>query len=119
MAVIEDRAVRRVRRAPYVAGENQRLFFHEFYADFEKGVGLRVGAPEDVSPEATLSWSDDRGQTWRTPIARPIGKLGAYRTRVIWRRLGKSRMRIFELATQARVRIAITDAYLELTAGRH
>lgn len=116
---VELRAVRRLRRAPYVADENQRIFFAEFQADFQKGVGVNSGPPEDVNPEAALSWSDDRGHTWRTPIRRPLGKLGAYRTRVIWRRLGKSRMRIFELATEARVRIVITDAYLELSMGRH
>ena len=118
--VIENTAVMRLRRAPYVADENQRLFFHEFIADFEKGGGSNDETPpEDFDPQATLSWSDDRGHTWTPPVARPLGKIGAYRTRVIWRRLGKGRSRIFELVTHTRARVVITDAYLELSAGRH
>src|SRR5215510_14114930 len=118
--VIEDVTVRRMRRAPYVADENQRVFFSEFYADFEKGVGLNGTTPaQDIDPTATLAWSDDRGHTYTTPKAKPLGRMGQYKTRVIWRRLGKGRSRIFELVTYARVKIAITDAYLELTMGRH
>jgi hypothetical protein len=117
---IEVVAVRRMRRAPYLGDENQRFFFHEFQADFEKGVGVNGdGDADDVTPLATLRWSDDRGNTWSSGITKSIGKMGEYRTRVIWRRLGRSRARIFELVTHAKVRIAITDAYLELSQGAH
>jgi hypothetical protein len=118
--VLETIAVKRMRRAPYVADENQRIFYHEFQADFEVGVGLNgTEDADDVDPQASLCWSNDRGNTYTTPVTRALGKIGAYRTRVIWRRLGAGRSRIFELTVMAKVKVAITDAYLELTAGRH
>jgi hypothetical protein len=65
------------------------------------------------SPLAFLRWSDDAGHTWSNYYPLPIGKAGEYRTRVIWRRLGRSRSRVYEVTCSDPVVFRVVDAYLE------
>lgn len=54
--------------------------------DLEVGVGLESGQGSD--PQIGLSISTDQGRTWSDLDWEPLGKVGEYETRVIWRRLG-------------------------------
>ena len=60
-----------------------------------------------------LRWSDDRGRSWSNSHTRSIGEGGEYSKRVIWRRLGRSRRRTWEINTTAAKDIRINAAYLE------
>ena len=62
---------------------------------FEHGVGLTSGQGSD--PLVVLEWSDDDGHTWSNEASVSIGKIGEYLNRAIWRKVGKSRKRIFRL----------------------
>jgi hypothetical protein len=57
--------------------------------DMEVGIGLTSGQGSD--PQVGLSISRDNGKTWGPQMWKPMGKIGEYKTRVEWRRLGSPR----------------------------
>lgn len=57
--------------------------------DMEVGVGLTTGQGSD--PQIGLSVSRDNGKTWGPQMWKSMGKIGEYKTRVEWRRLGSAR----------------------------
>ena len=105
--------IRRVRRAPHLISDYQRQYFHEFQIHFQPGVGL----PDGSAPQAMCRWSDDGGSTWSNEHWSSIGVQGAYKNRAIWRRLGESRDRIFEVVVTDPINAVITAANLKADAG--
>lgn len=95
------------------------IFYSKFQLDMQAGVGITTGNIEDTSPSAILDWSDDGGYTWSNEHFRSMGKIGEYRKRVIWRRLGRGRDRVFRLTIAARVPVFIIDAYAEAELGKN
>ena len=69
------------------------------------------------NPQIELAWSDDGGYTWSNKHARSMGRRGEYGTRAIWRRLGRSRERVYEATISAPCKVAIIGANLEATKG--
>jgi hypothetical protein len=110
---------RRLRRSPHIASEQRRLIHSRFQLDVEAGVGqTEEGSTLDPNedPYVYLRWSDDGGHTWSQPIGMSAGKLGEYKKRLIWNRLGDARSRVFEVSMSAPVKWALLDAFIE-TAG--
>lgn len=110
----DNREVQRLRRAPFIDNELKRVFFSQFQLDMEVG----QGSPdtEQPDPQISLRWSDDGGYTWSSYLIISMGLAGQYRKRVVWRRLGNSRQRIFEVSTgQNFVGLSLYNAYLELS----
>lgn len=107
--------IRRLRRAPHITTDLQRQFFEEFQIQFQPGVGLSTGQGEN--PQAMLRWSNDGGSTWSNEHWTSIGRQGAYQNRAIWRRLGWSRDRIFEVAVSDPVKAVVVSANLKASAG--
>jgi hypothetical protein len=70
-----------------------------------------------VAPFLILDWSDDGGHTFGIPHYASAGLPGAYATRVLWRRLGHSRDRVFRVRYLTAGKVAFINAYLESTAG--
>lgn len=85
------------------------VFFSKLQVDMETGVGAGVVA----NPQAILSWSDDGGRSWSSDRVETMGATGEYAARVIWRRLGRSRARVFRLTISDPVKRVITGAYLK------
>ena len=74
--------------------------------------------PYMSTSEVMLRWSDDAGHTWSNEHWNSMGKIGAYGTRTIWRRLGmteKIRDRVYEVSGTDPVKIAIMGAELFVT----
>src|SRR5213079_1156677 len=67
--------------------------------------------------QISLRWSDDGANTWSNFHQTSAGGLGKYLTRVIWRRLGRSRHRVYEVSCSDSVPWRIVDAYLKATPG--
>lgn len=113
--------IRRVRRAPVVNTEQKYSFHSQIQVYLESGLGpivpLLDGAGQPRGPMANLRWSDDGGKTWSNLQAVSAGKIGEYSTRVIWRRLGRSRGRIYEFSVTDPIPWRITDSYLEIEQG--
>lgn len=106
------RTIRRMRRAPHLSNEGKGLIFDRLQIDLETGLGVSSGQGED--PQLMLRWSDDGGQTWSNERWASAGRMGAYRARAIWRRLGYSRDRVFELAVSDPIPWRINDAWIDV-----
>lgn len=86
--------------SPPIHGDGQRVFMPEFELDIETGVGLPTGQGDD--PQIMLEISDDGGRTWSDQQPwQSMGRLGAYRTRLRWDRLGS-----FEESRHLKITIA-------------
>ena len=109
--------IRRLRRAPHLAYGMDWLYYELLEVDVEAGVGLRSGQGAD--PQIMLRWSDDGGHTWSNEHWVSVGKLGAYQQRAVWRRLGRSRDRVFEISMSDAVKWVICGARLDLHKGTH
>jgi hypothetical protein len=107
----EGSVVTRYRRAPHLADENRWMFHHRLRLDLE--VGTSTG-----TPTATLEWSDDKGRTFDGgPIAKALPTTPQKAIEVEWRRLGRTRDRVYGVTLEVNGRVTITDAYLEASGG--
>lgn len=91
------------------------VFMSKLQVVIESGIGLLTGQGSD--PIAALEWSDDGGHTFKDPRFRSMGKIGEYRRRVIWRRLGRFRNRVFRFTITDPVKRVIIDASAEWEPG--
>ena len=112
-----DLPISRVRRTQIINKEKLNVLHNRVEIEFEPGVGLDVAAGVDgQDPQATLKWSDDGGNTWSSGRSVDIGEYQQYGTRAVWRRLGKSRNRIYELTIEEPVKIILIGAYSNIKA---
>jgi len=70
-----------------------------------------------TNPQAMLRWSNDGGSTWSNEHWVSIGALGKFKNRAIWRRLGYSRDRVFEVVVTDPVNAVIISANLKAKVG--
>lgn len=66
---------------------------------------------------ATMRWSDDGGHTWSNSYQVDCGQTGKYKQRAIWRRLGRSRDRVYEVSVSDGIPWRVIDAYLMASPG--
>lgn len=111
----DSEAIRRIRAAQIIHNDRKLIFFNAFEIDFESGVGLYTGQGND--PQAMLDWSDDGGHTWSNEHWVDIGAIGEYRARAVWRRLGRSRNRVFRVSISDPVKTVIIAAHLDAQLG--
>jgi len=68
----------------------QPFFVPKLELTVESGVGLIEGSAENaVDPTVRLRISRDGGKTWGESRSRPLGAMGEYNTRAVWRRNGR------------------------------
>ena len=107
-------ALKWLRRCPYVAAPNlPYVFFHWLQLDMETGVGLDGAAGPGQDPPVLLRWSDDSAHTWGTEHWTSAGRIGQFQQRAMWRRLGRSRARVFEVSGTAPCKRTLLGAHLE------
>jgi hypothetical protein len=92
-----------------------RMFFDLLQVDMETGVGLQSGQGSD--PQALLEWSDDGGHVWSNKHSKSMGKVGQYRARCRWLRMGASRDRVYRLTITDPVKRAIIGASANVRLG--
>ena len=116
-----NQPIRRFRRVPHVSTEQQRIVHNQLQLDMEVGDGpeppLLDGAGKPRGPQIMLRWSDDGGRTWGNEHWISAGQQGEYKLRAIWRRLGVSRDRVYEVAVTDPCAWRLVDAYLQATPG--
>lgn len=100
----------RERICPHIADEKRMISHASLELDMEVGVGLDTGQGSD--PQVMMRYSDDGGRNWSNELWESLGKVGAYNTRVIWRRLGQSRDRVYHIKISDPVQCQINGAYL-------
>lgn len=104
-------AIRRYRQAPHLSDGQGWTFYHELELDMN--IEALTG-----TPAITLKWSDDDGVTWTAEKAPVLTASSDAKKRAIWRRLGRSRDRIFAVTLHGiNAPVSINDAFLELTKG--
>jgi hypothetical protein len=101
--------------SPPVGEDNKRIKHGRVELVFEQGVGLSNGQGSD--PQVMLQHSDDGGRTWSTERWRPLGKIGEYKRRAIWTRLGQARDRIYRYRISDPVPRTLILATTEAQAG--
>ena len=118
--------IRRMRRCPHLVTDFQRQYFDELQIQFQPGVGLQgietlpLGENDiGINPQAMLRWSNDGGSTWSNEHWAGIGKVGKYQNRIIWRRLGQARDRIYEVVVTDPIKAVIVSANLKASVGEN
>ena len=101
-------ALQRRAISPPVHGDGERVALARAQVEFEHGVGLTSGQGSD--PQVVLDWSDDGGKTWGNERWAAIGRIGEYRKRAVWRRLGQFRGRSFRLTYSEPTKFTIYGA---------
>ena len=66
-----------------------------------------------ANPQAVLSWSDDGGHSWSNEYQASLGRSGEYHNRLIWRRLGRSRNKLFRLMLSGDHKKILINAFIE------
>lgn len=108
-----DRIERVVQSQPFQV-EGTPIFSHELELFIESG----VGNSDSTDPEWLFKYSDDLGRTWSNRIPRAMGKVGEYKKRLIWRRLGRIPYnRVVTFKTDDPVKIAILKLEAEAEAA--
>lgn len=100
----------RERITPHLDEERQLISHAQLELDMEVGIGLSSG--QGSNPQIMMQYSDDGGRTYSNELWRDIGKLGKYKTRVKWNKLGRSRDRVYKFRISDPVFVQINEAYL-------
>lgn len=106
----------RIRTAPHFSANLKLVSHYSFQLDMEVGVGLTTGQGSD--PQAMLDWSDDGGHSWSNERQASIGKKGETKKRVIWRRLGMARDRVYRVKVSDPVKVVLIGAELDVEGGK-
>lgn len=107
--------IRRQRISPVLSDENKRLFHSQINVDIQPGLGTATG--QGRNPQAMLQWSNDGGQTWGNEHWVNAGPEGQYSQRLIWRRLGQARNRVYSLVASDPIPWRVVNAYVEAREG--
>lgn len=108
-----DNAIEYLRAFPHLLNENQYQYHHRLEVYLESGA-VPAGQPQ---LRVGIDWSDDRGHTFGHERFALAGQAGQYTKRVVWRRLGKSRDRVYRVGIEGKSKVALIDAFLEMTPG--
>ncbi len=104
--------IQRIRRAPHISNEQKWTFHQQMQVYIESGIGA-----VPTAAQIFIRWSDDGTHTWSNYYGVSVGALGEYSTRCMWRRLGRSRDRVYELMYVGATPLRIVDAYLQVVQG--
>jgi len=109
--------ISRIRTTPYTTDQLKNMRFSKLQLDMQVGLGPGNAPIGNPAPQCMMKWSDTSGKTWSNEYWKSLGAVGEYNTRVIWRRLGLSRQRVFEFTITDDVLVAINNAYIEVSEG--
>ncbi len=69
------------------------------------------------APQIMLRYSNDAGKTWSSEKWRSMGKVGEYKRRARWNRMGQFRQRVLELSISDPIPRFIMGAYAKIERG--
>lgn len=105
------------RTTRHTEAQRRRIIYHRLELHMKSGVGNVVDPGED--PQIMLKWSDDGGHTWSGEKWKSMGKIGKFKERVVWRKLGKSRDRIFKFEITDPVDRVLISLWADVTIGNN
>jgi hypothetical protein len=97
------------------ADADNTFYLDNWYYQTTTTYSSAVASYTNGTPYASLSWSDDGGHTWSNDYLASMGAIGKYITRLVWRRLGYSRDRVFRLAISESAKKVLIGAVMEGT----
>lgn len=103
-----DSVIKRVRRAPHITDEGKMIKFGPLTLSCQVGNGP-VG--EEDNNVVVLRVSNDGGLTWSNGYRKSLGSVGAYLTRVVWKALGRTRRRVYEVSTTIKAPVCWVNAF--------
>lgn len=106
----------RERAAPHISKDMVRIFHSDFQLDMETGVGTS-GTGQGVNPQVILQWSNDAGHSWSNEHWAYAGKIGKRKARLIWRRLGQARDRVYRVRITDPVSVTLLGAEVGMQMG--
>ena len=110
--------VRTIQTTSFWDGLNS-VVHDELAIDVDVGHGLQnnntAGVGQD--PQLMLDYSDDGGYTFKPQQWRSIGKIGKYKQRVRFLKLGMSRERVYRISISDPVKVVILGARLSVRKG--
>jgi hypothetical protein len=113
--------IRRLRRSPHISNEQQWAFHQQMQVFVQPGLGptppLLDGTGAARGPVMNLRWSNDGGQVWSSEVPADCGQVGEYTRRVMWRRLGRARDRIYEINMSDPIPWRVVDSFLQVEPG--
>lgn len=110
---------RRLRRAPVIMDEMERVYISEFTLDIEPATFSPIDGAESVANlPVMMRQSRDGGKTWGSERWITTGAVGQYGTRLNWHRCGQGRRMVFEVSFVGRIQFRITNAYLKLKSTK-
>ena len=101
-----------VLRGRHIASKKRNVRIASIELGIEAGVGTATG--QGSSPVAALRLSKDGGHTFGTSNYAPMGAVGEYTKRCIWRRLGVGRDIVPEITISDPIKRVITEATLNI-----
>ncbi len=111
---LDGTGIRRLRRAAGLTNELSRQPYDRLELLMDVGLGTNAGQGQD--PQIMLRISRDGGRTWGNERIAGMGRMGEYRRRVYWNRLGSCRDLVVEVTVSDPVPVRIVDAYLNNSA---
>lgn len=106
----DDQDIVRERIYTHLFDRENRIRYNTLDIGFEVGVGLQNG--QGSNPLVSLQLSKDGAKTWSTSYTASIGRVGAYTTKVSFRRLGVAEQMTFRIRISDRIKVAITGSYI-------
>jgi hypothetical protein len=103
-------AITRIRQAPHLSNEQKVTRHNRLQLDMDVGTVT-------AAPAVSLAISDDGGKTFTGEKSLTAGASGETTKRLIWRRLGRPRDRVYRVTTAATEAIAYTAAYIDIQQG--
>lgn len=103
---------RRRRVCPHLAAGVRNVFPKTLQLDIEAGKGTLT-----INPRLALCISRDGGYTFGNPIYAAMGKLGEYKYRARWNRLGYGRDLVFDVRCDDPVDVTFLSAWLDVENG--
>ena len=107
MVIVRDRI------APHLWGDNKYRIYDSIEFEGSRGVGLDGGA-QGSNPQILLRWSNDYGATFGAEVQIPMGQIGQDTLRMITRRTGRARDRVFWVRVADPVYASFSNAVLDI-----
>jgi hypothetical protein len=117
----DTHSIPRIRQAPHLSASLNLNYYWLLEVDWQMGVGLQndgVNPASSVDPRAVLEISRDGGETFTYVQYASLGKVGQYRYRARWRRLGSGRDLVFRVTLTEPVRATMLSAYIDWEQGQ-
>ena len=111
----DGRPIVKLHQSPVYFTDGRILYHDRFYLDVETGVGLQLG--QGSNPQVMMQYSDDGGHNWSSERWTTLGKIGKYKTRVVWRNNGRTRQRVYRVLVSDPVKVIMIGAGLDYSVG--